>query len=253
MDGRADVYSLGCVLFECLTGHVPFPRDREVATLWAYIGENPPRVTAERDDVSAGVDHVVARAMAKDPVDRYPTAAALAEDLRGEATALGARPRRRAFRTSKQRRRTHRVFIATVATVLTITGTVLYFATRPPPLVVPQANSLSRLDAAERRFVESRAVLEQPIGLAVGDGTVWTINQGRNTVQRVDPDDLEADPVTVGVQGAPRGLAVGEGSAMGHDRVHDGTERDDPVPDEPGNQPARSMDRYPLRFADGRS
>jgi hypothetical protein len=117
---------------------------------------------------------VVARAMAKDPVDRYPTATALTDDLQSEVSAVRVR-RRRTFRTSKQRRRNRRTAIAIVAAVLTITGTAAYIATRPPPLVVPHANSLSLLDTEERRFVETRSVLEQPIGLAVGQGTVWAI------------------------------------------------------------------------------
>jgi hypothetical protein len=225
VDGRADVYSLGCVLFECLTGHVPFPRDREVATLWAHIREDAPKVTVERDDVPAGVDHVVARAMAKDPVDRYPTATALTDDLQSEVTAVRVRPRRRTFRTSKQRRRNRRAAIVIVAAVLTITGTVAYIAARPPPIVVPQANSLSLLDTEQRRFVETRSVLDWPISIAVGQGAVWTINSGILTqggddislrsgiVQRVDPTDLEAEPVTLGFPGVlPLGLAVGKGS-----------------------------------------
>ena len=214
VDGRADVYSLGCVVFECLTGHAPFPRDREVAVLWAHMQDPAPSIAKERGDVPPGVDHVVARAMAKDREDRYPTATELVDDLRTELEpAVAARRARRPFVPAAKRRRTRRVALGAAAVALAVAATVVYTATRPPPLVVPQANSLSRLDPEEGRFVETRSVNEQPVALAFGEGTVWTINQGRNTVQRVDPEDIEADPVTVGVQGVPTGLAVGEGSA----------------------------------------
>jgi serine/threonine-protein kinase len=43
VDGRADVYSLGCMLFECLTGQAPFEREREIATVYAHMNEPPPR------------------------------------------------------------------------------------------------------------------------------------------------------------------------------------------------------------------
>ncbi len=45
VDARTDVYSLGCVLFECLTGKVPFERDTQVAALYAHLGEKPPRAS----------------------------------------------------------------------------------------------------------------------------------------------------------------------------------------------------------------
>ena len=65
VDGRTDVYSLGCVLYECLTGHVPFAKDTKTALLWAHLQEPPPTVTGLRGDLPAGIDTVVARALAK--------------------------------------------------------------------------------------------------------------------------------------------------------------------------------------------
>src|SRR5687768_5589834 len=66
-----DVYALGCVLYECLTGLPPFRRDDDAALLWAHLIDTPPPITAIRPDVPEAVNAVVARAMAKDPADRY--------------------------------------------------------------------------------------------------------------------------------------------------------------------------------------
>jgi serine/threonine-protein kinase len=73
LDGRTDVYSLACVLFECLTGRPPFARDDHVATLYAHLRERPPRLTASRPELPIVVDRVLARALAKAASDRYPT------------------------------------------------------------------------------------------------------------------------------------------------------------------------------------
>jgi hypothetical protein len=76
-DGRGDQYALACVLFECLTGHPPFPRDEEISVMWAHLQDEPPTVTAERPDLPAGIDAVIARALAKDPAKRYETCTAM--------------------------------------------------------------------------------------------------------------------------------------------------------------------------------
>jgi serine/threonine protein kinase len=81
VDKRADVYSLGCVLFECLTGVVPYHRESDVAVLWAHVQEPCPPISTLRSDLPEGMDEVVERAMAKSPDDRYQTAAEFVADL----------------------------------------------------------------------------------------------------------------------------------------------------------------------------
>jgi serine/threonine protein kinase len=74
VDGRADIYSLGCVLYECLTGRVPFLKDLDAAVIWAHVEELPTAPSVVRAELPRGIDDVIARALAKDPNDRYPTA-----------------------------------------------------------------------------------------------------------------------------------------------------------------------------------
>jgi serine/threonine protein kinase len=76
-----DVYALGCVLYECLTGQLPFHRDDDAALLWAHLVEAPPPVSGVRPDLPAAVDDVVAKAMAKAPEDRYASCHELMRDL----------------------------------------------------------------------------------------------------------------------------------------------------------------------------
>lgn len=74
-----DVYSLAGVLFECLTGLVPFPKPGQAAVIYAHLAQPPPRVTEHRPELPGGLDAVIARGMAKLPADRPPTASRLIE------------------------------------------------------------------------------------------------------------------------------------------------------------------------------
>jgi hypothetical protein len=89
LDARADIYALGCMTYEAITGRVPYPRETHVAKIWAHMNEPPPSVLAAAPDVPAPFDDIVRRAMAKDPNDRYPSAGDL-----GRAALAAARGQR---------------------------------------------------------------------------------------------------------------------------------------------------------------
>ncbi|MFI6846447.1 serine/threonine protein kinase [Kitasatospora sp. NBC_00085] len=82
LDGRCDQYSLGCVVFEMLAGAPPFRRESDLALLWAHLNDPPPALRDHRPDLSAAVDAVVARALAKAPDQRYTDCLAFVADLR---------------------------------------------------------------------------------------------------------------------------------------------------------------------------
>ena len=82
IDGRADVYSLGCLLFECLAGEPPFRHKSDVALLFAHLREESPSLVALRPELPDEIDSVIAKALAKDPEARYGTCRQLVEAAR---------------------------------------------------------------------------------------------------------------------------------------------------------------------------
>jgi serine/threonine protein kinase len=78
----SDVYSLACVLYECLAGQVPYWRQSEPAALFAHMTEPPPRLSERRPDLPVELDDVIARGLAKEPADRPATAGELIADAR---------------------------------------------------------------------------------------------------------------------------------------------------------------------------
>jgi serine/threonine-protein kinase len=81
-NARSDVYALATVLYEALSGHSPFAADHDHALALARLHRDAPPVRAARPDVSPALEAVIARALARDPHDRYESAAAFADALR---------------------------------------------------------------------------------------------------------------------------------------------------------------------------
>jgi DNA-binding NarL/FixJ family response regulator len=80
VDGRADVYALGCVLYKTLTGVVPFDRGSDLEKMWAHVNDEPPSLLDARPELPRALDEAVRRAMAKDRDERPATAGELARE-----------------------------------------------------------------------------------------------------------------------------------------------------------------------------
>jgi serine/threonine-protein kinase len=92
IDGRADQYALAATVYQTLSGSPPFVRDNEAALITAQIQDSPPSLVATRPDLPRAVSDVVARALAKEPADRYPSAGAFATAFASAAAQVDAAP-----------------------------------------------------------------------------------------------------------------------------------------------------------------
>jgi protein kinase-like protein len=202
VDGRADVYSLGCVLFETVSGRPPFRRDTEVATLYAHLEQDPPALSSVAPGSPPDLDGVVARALAKDPSERQATAGAFAQEARqaagvssGERNAVPAGPDRRRL-----------AWIGALVAVAAIVAVVVAIVAAggsdepPPAAAAPSVKAAAiMLDPETGSVVSSiggftyRSVPTFIGDLAAGEGAVWV---------GVPPLINHLDPVTGTVRGS---------------------------------------------------
>src|SRR6201993_1649042 len=85
-DARADIYSLACVLYECLTGHPPFDEATMAQLVAAHLHTPPPQPSTSQPNLPAQIDPVIAKGMAKDPDNRYATTVELSDAARDAIT-----------------------------------------------------------------------------------------------------------------------------------------------------------------------
>lgn len=147
IDRRTDIYALGCVVYEMLTGRPPYSGPGTVAILAQHLSEPVPLPSALRADAPPEFDRIVARAMAKSPDDRYADAADLSADL---APLAGTTSGANAFRPAPLRpRRMGWLAAATVLIVLALAGVAQYLRR---PGASPAASSHPALRVVVRAF-----------------------------------------------------------------------------------------------------
>ena len=181
-DGRADVYSLGCVLYECLTGEPVFPRDSRLAVAWAHLEEEPPRASKRRAGLPEAVDAVVGRALAKEPERRFGTSGELVAAA-GQALGLGIGTSRR--RRSLLLAAGIGVAIAVGAAVI---ATTLAHGARKSGAAPLHAgpNTLARIDPATTKVTAVIHVGGHPVVVAAAAHSVWVFNKDDMSVSEVD-------------------------------------------------------------------
>jgi predicted Ser/Thr protein kinase len=87
-DARTDIYALGCVFFQMLTGRVPYERENSIAKLFAHVHDAPPAIEGDLAELYPAFGAVIEKAMAKDPPDRYQSAGDFARDAEAALTGL---------------------------------------------------------------------------------------------------------------------------------------------------------------------
>jgi hypothetical protein len=208
-----DVYSLGCVLFEALSGRAPYERENDLATLWAHVYAPPPSLREVDPGAPAALDEVVQRAMSKDPANRFESAGELGRAAvgaaRGEAVPAPQRvatppaTSNRAPSTAGDRREPWRpsrralyglggllAALAAVAAIVLIAGS----GSDEPETDRAGAIPSARLKAASPwRPLPPMPTPRQNMGSTVVDGTIWVVGGlgggsiGSRRVEGFDP------------------------------------------------------------------
>jgi YVTN family beta-propeller protein len=205
VDGRADVYSLACLLYECLVGDVPFRRSSDVAVIYAHLEEPLPEASERAPALPEALDAVLGRGTAKLPDERWPTCAALVEAARS-ALGDGVAPVR------VRRRSRRREIVAALAGVAVAAAALAALVLGGSGTALAHSDSLVRIDPGGSEPTEGVAVGARPTAVTVCAGSIWVTTRG-GTVFQVDPQSLTRHAVRV--TGTPSDVAdVGDLAAV---------------------------------------
>jgi serine/threonine-protein kinase len=248
MDARTDVYSLGCVLYQTLTKRLPYDKPADVAKMYAHVSEPPPVVSEARLDGSTAFDAVVAKAMAKEPDDRYQTAgdlaraaqAAIVEGSDPSMSRAAKKPRSGRNRIVKGSdpstngevsKRTKVAIGITLPAVLVaglaaaglaasgVIGGSGDDAPAPKATVTAATTAEATTPPPEKtvaptgqpKAVATIKVGKGPDGVAVSGGHVFVANQQDGTLSVIDPEADEVTGEEIDAGSRPDGVVAGKG------------------------------------------
>ena len=195
VDGRADQYALGCLLFEMLTGTLPFTPGSEVATVFAHLQEPPPRASSRCPDLEAGVDVVLQRALAKDPAGRYDGCRVFVD---AAASALGL--------TSAQRPTKQLQLALVMAGLLAAAAVIATVFVMRGGGSAAASGSLVRIDPTDAHVTLRAKVPGSPEAVAVAGGNVWVADVRTQALWRFNRRGGTFTRVVT--SGEPRSLAA---------------------------------------------
>jgi Protein kinase domain len=205
VDGRADVYSLSCLLYECLVGDVPFRRPSDVAVIYAHLEEPVPKATERVPTLPPAVDTVLERGTAKLPDERWRTSADLVEAARS-ALGEGVTP----VRVRRWRRRG--AIAAALIGVAAALAALAALTHGGGGTALARSDTLVRIDPRGGKSAEGIAVGAGPTAVTVCAGSVWVTSRSGVVVQ-VEPKSLTRHEVRVA--GRPSDVAdVGDLAAV---------------------------------------
>jgi YVTN family beta-propeller protein len=196
VDGRADVYALGCLLFETLTGTLPFSGASDIAVIYAHLEQEPPSASERAPGLSSAVDDVLARAMAKDRDGRQASCRELVDETRA---ALGLESRV----ASRRRLLASGAVLATMLAVAIVAAAVLL---RGGNEAAEPTGGIVRIDAVSGEPGDRIRLGAYPVALAAGGGVVWAASTREGALWKVNAGSGAAQHVAA--NGSPRDIAI---------------------------------------------
>jgi serine/threonine-protein kinase len=200
VDGRADVYSIACLLYECLTGEVPFRRDSDVAVIYAHLEDAPPKVSELRPGLPAQLDDALAKGMAKRREERWRTCRELVDAAQSAVRQTGASPLLPVRAVWRRRP----LVLVGVVTAMACAATVSILFLTSGESGIARSDSLVRIDPIRAKAVAGVEVPGRPSSITVCAASVFVADR-RGTVSAIDPKTSTVYPIHVG--GAPTDIS----------------------------------------------